>query len=206
MSTVKERIREKIEKVDRWEQANLGKSWLIEYPEEEPKVYLPKEMIFSTAYRSLGRVAMYVLQVFYAKRIMKKINRKRKKVYTVENNGKIVFPYSEAVSLGLSRSSFVKAIDELQSKGFIDISHQGSGGRKPAEGVGDFTTYGVDDRWKDYDEENGFSRIPPYMTRRKDTRMRGFRNPEVREKAERQRNYKYRNCTPICPMEYKNCT
>ena len=206
MSTVRELIREKIEKVDRWEQANPGKSWLIEYPEEEAKVYFPKEMMFTAVYRSLGRAAMYVLQVFYCKRIMKKINRNNKKFYVIENNGMIVFPYREAEALGIARSSFRNAIDELQVKGFIDIRHQGSGGRKPADGAGDFTQYGIDDRWKDFDEENGTSRIPPHMPRQKDTRMRGFRVEEVRKKAELQKNNKCKNCTPISPMEYKNCT
>ena len=206
MSTVKGQIRENIAKIDRWEQANPGKSWLIEYPEEEPKVYLPKEMIFSPAYRSLGRVAMYVLQIFYCKRIMKMSKRNKKKIWVVENNGQIVFSYSEAESLGIARTSFRNAIDELQLKGFIDIRHQGSGGRKPAEGAGDFTQFGVDDRWRNFDEEKEISRIPPHLPRRKDTRMRGFRVKEVRKKAELQKNNKCKNCTPMSPMEYKNCT
>ena len=58
-------------------------------------------------------------------------------------------------------------IDELQQKGFIDITHQGKGGRKPANGTGDVSLYWIDDRWKEYGT-NDFR--PPRNPRIKDNR------------------------------------
>ena len=72
-------------------------------------------------------------------------NRKRSAEWVIRNNGDIVYPYLEAEKKGIGRREFRNAIDELIEKGFIDITHQGSGGR-----ARDMTTYFIDDRWKDY--------------------------------------------------------
>jgi len=59
----------------------------------------------------------------------------------------------------------MRALDELVEKGFIDITHSGSGGIK-----GDKSLYAISDRWKDY----GKSNFKP-MKRQKDSRKgRGF--------------------------------
>ncbi|MBU0485087.1 MAG: hypothetical protein KKB30_11320 [Proteobacteria bacterium] len=70
---------------------------------------------------------------------------KRSDDWIIKNNGEIVYPYSEAEHKGIGRREFRNAIDELMAKGFLDIAHQGSGGRS-----GDMTKYFIDDRWKDY--------------------------------------------------------
>ena len=100
------------------------------------------------------------------------------------NNGYIVLPYAKAEKeWGIPRSSFVRAIDELQAKGFIDITHQGNGGRKPKDGKGDYSMYLLDDRWNDFDEERQVARKPPRNPRRKDSRYRGFKVDKIRKKA-----------------------
>ena len=65
--------------------------------------------------------------------------------WVIKNNGDIVYPYLEAEKKGIGRREFRNAVDELLEKGFLDIAHQGSGGRS-----GDMTKYFIDHRWKDY--------------------------------------------------------
>ena len=166
MVTVAESVRAKIEKDAKWRKENPWHSQ--EHPDDEPKIYLTKEMLESEAYRSLSRVAMLIYQDFLAKRDMRAINRKRaQRKWVIANNGEIIYPYSEAETNGFSKDQFRKAIDELQQKGFIDITHQGKGGRKPANGTGDVSLYWIDDRWKEYGT-NDFR--PPRNPRIKDTR------------------------------------
>jgi len=152
-----------------------------EYEKDAPKIYIDKELVHSPAFRSLSRVAIFVYLDFLDKRLLKPV--KKGKVWVIENNGEIKYPHAEAENRGVSRKQFVKAIDELQGKGLIDIKHQGKGGRKPAKGTGDMTTYWIDDRWKDYGTED-FK--PPRNPRKKDTRKgRGFASIwEDRERGE----------------------
>ena len=95
---------------------------------------------------------------------MHKLQRKkdRSDEWIIENNGEIVYPYHEAERKGINRRNFRNAIDELIQKGFLDINHSGSGGRK-----GDVSTYWIDDRWQDY-ETDKFR--PPKNPRVKDAR------------------------------------
>jgi len=168
--TVAENIENKIQKAKKWEEANPGLSWCNpEYPENEGKIYITKELQESPPYRSLSRVGLLLYGDFLAKRIMKPIRRNKKKVWVCENNGQIIYTYDEAEEKGFSRDQFRNGIDELQEKGLLDITHQGKGGRKPHRGTGDVSTYWIDDRWKDWGPE-GCNR-PPRKPRRKDTRQ-----------------------------------
>ncbi len=89
---------------------------------------------------------MLVYLDFLRKRQMEPIKRKKRSdEWFIRNNGEIVYPYKEAAKKGIGRREFRNAIDELIAKGFLDITHQGSGGR-----AGDMTKYFLDDRWKDY--------------------------------------------------------
>jgi hypothetical protein len=171
--TVEESINRKIEKARNWEKANPGLSWCDSgYAEDEPKIYITKELLNSCAYRSLSRIALLIYQDFLAKRIMKVVKRNKRKLWVIENNGELIYPYSEAVENGFTKAQFRSAIDELQQKGFIDITHQGKGGRKPAKGTGDVSKYMIDERWRDY---NTMEFKPPRKPRRKDKRSgRGF--------------------------------
>jgi len=94
---------------------------------------------------------------------MEKVKRrKRSDVWIIRNNGEIVYPYSEAKKKGIGPREFRNSIDELIEKGFLDITHQGSGGRS-----GDMTKYFIDDRWKDYGTP---AFRPAKHPRKKDTR------------------------------------
>ncbi|OEU64982.1 MAG: hypothetical protein BA863_18640 [Desulfovibrio sp. S3730MH75] len=100
---------------------------------------------------------------FLRKRQMEKVKRrKRSDCWVIRNNGEIVYPYSEAEHKGIGRREFRNAIDELIDKGFLDITHQGSGGRS-----GDMTTFFIDDRWKEY---NTSVFRPASNPRKKDSR------------------------------------
>ena len=165
MVTVAENERAKIEKAARWRREN---PWCSpEYPQDEAKIYITRDLLESEAYRSLSRCAMLIYQDFLAKREMVAIKRNRKTAWVINNNGEIIYPYSEAKENGFSNDQFRNAIDELQRKGFIDIKHQGKGGRKPAKGAGDVSKYWIDDRWLDYGNEDF---RPPRKPRIKDRR------------------------------------
>lgn len=164
MASVEQKIKRDIAKAKRWEEANPGDSWVNPYIESaEPKIYIPKEMLESGVYRGLSRVAMLLLQDFLAKRIMKQVSKKR---WHCENNGNIIFPFREAVEKGYSRNQYRNGVDELQRTGFLDITHQGRGGRKPLKGTSDCSKYLLDNRWKQYGTPE-FK--PARKPRRKDT-------------------------------------
>ena len=196
--SVEQKIKSRIEKVARWQEANPGLLW--ENPNietKEPKIYIPKEMLESGAYRGLSRVAMLLLQDFLAKRIMKQASKKK---WFVENNGNIIFPVREAVLKGFSQSQFRDGIDELQKKGFLDITHLGKGGRKPLKGMADCSKYWVDDRWKKYGT-NDFK--PARKPRRKDKRQgRGWallmNDPKRKKEILQRRKLQVKTPSNVC--------
>ena len=107
---------------------------------------------------------MLVYFDFLRKRQMEQVKRsKRSDDWIIRNNGEIVYPYSEAEKKGIGRREFRNAIDELIEKGFLDITHRGSGGRS-----GDMTKYFLDDRWQHFGSPE-FS--PAKNPRRKDNRQ-----------------------------------
>ena len=164
--TIADKIEAKITKRNKWEKANPGQTWSNpDHEVAEPKIYIPKDMLISPVYRGLSRVALLLLQDFFAKRVMRQVSKKK---WIVENNGKIIFPYTEAEENGYSRKSFRNGIDELQSKGFLDITHQGKGGGKPLKGHADCSKYLLDDRWKQYGTPEF---RPAKKPRQKDTRQ-----------------------------------
>jgi len=168
MVTVSEAIDAKIKKRAKWQDANPGISWSNPaISENEGKIYITKELLKSSAYRSLSRVAFLIYQDFLSKRILKPIKRNKCKVWICENNGNIIYPYLEAEENGFSRVQFRNAIDELQNKGLIDITHHGRGGRKPQKGTGDVSTYWIDTRWQAWGTDDY---KPPRMPRKKDKR------------------------------------
>jgi hypothetical protein len=126
---------------------------------------------------------------------MKSIKRNGKNVWVIENNGEIVYPYEQAIENGFSSDQFRNAIDELQTKGLIDIKHLGKGGRKPVKGSGDVSKYWMDDRWQDYGTD---AFRPPRKPRKKDTRRdRGWtminKNPELKKAIIEKRNKTIKN-------------
>jgi len=127
-------------------------------------VCFDKNLLRSPAFRTLGKWSMLVYLDFLRKRQMEKLKSKNKSpVWIIKNNGEIVYPYVEAENKGVGRREFRNAIDELMDKGFLDITHQGSGGRS-----GDMTKYLIDDRWKSYGTSSFRSAKNP---RKKDARQ-----------------------------------
>ena len=126
-------------------------------------IWIDKNLLRSFAFRSLSKWSLLVYLDFLRKRQMDKIKRSKKSYcWVIKNNGEIVYPYFEAEKKGIGRREFRNAIDELIEKGFLDITHQGSGGRS-----GDMTKYFIDDRWEDYGKPTFRSANNP---RKKDTR------------------------------------
>ena len=129
----------------------------------DKKIWFEKDLLRSTAFRTLNKWAILVYLDFLRKRQMERVKRsKRSDDWIIKNNGEIVYPYSEAEKKGIGRREFRNAIDELLEKGFLDITHQGSGGRS-----GDMTKYCIDVRWKDYGTSSFRSANNPRV---KDTR------------------------------------
>ena len=122
-----------------------------------------KDILRSKAFRSLSKWSFLAYMDFLRKRQMEKVkNKNRSPEWVIKNNGDIVYPYLEAENKGIGRREFRNAIDELIEKGFLDIAHQGSGGRS-----GDMTKYFIDDRWKGYGTPSFQSARNP---RKKDSR------------------------------------
>lgn len=100
-----------------------------------PIFVVEREMLQSPAFRKLPGTAIVILLDFLARRRMKK-NK-------ILNNGEIVYPFAEAKRKGIPAKTFNRNRDVLIERGFIDVIHAGSGGRK-----GDMTLYAISDRWK----------------------------------------------------------
>ena len=109
-------------------------------------VCLEKDLINSEVFRNLKKKSLLVYLDFLGKRVIhrpKGTHARDKK--TIVNNGKIEFCYTEAKKKGISTSSFVRALNELVEKGFVDITHSGQGFQ------GDKSTYAVSNRWRKFD-------------------------------------------------------
>lgn len=102
-------------------------------------VYVPWEILESEAFGKLSATAIRVLLKFLQKRTW--ITMRKKTIY---ENGGLVFTYTEAEGMGVSRSMFNNIIHKLIEVGFIDIEHQGGGlGR-------DYSRYAISKRWENY--------------------------------------------------------
>ena len=160
-----------------------------------PPIWIDLDLPDSKAFRSLKRVSIIVYFDFLKKRKMAEVktSSRRSSEWVIANNGKIVYPYEEAVKKGLSAAQFRDAIDDQIDKGFLRITHQGSGGRGKDGKEGDVTTYYLDDRWKDYGTKRFKKTDKPRV---KDTRQgRGWallmndpkKKAEILKKRERTR-------------------
>ena len=131
------------------------------------KLYLERDLLKSEVLRSLSKTAILIYFDYRMKCKVQKIKGKigRQDSWLIINNGEIEYTYSEAEKKGISRSSFMRGLDELVEKGFIDVTHSGSGGVK-----GDKSKYAISDRWRECGTDNFVKK-----TRPKDTRGgRGF--------------------------------
>jgi hypothetical protein len=117
----------------------MGKKW--------QNIWVERGLIESKAFAALRTATTHrVLFIFYTKRQFEKTGRRGKEQWTIKNNGEITFTYKkEAKSkYGISESAFRLAIDELISKGFIDIAASGQGTHKVT------TLYAISNRWREY--------------------------------------------------------
>lgn len=136
----------------------------------EVVVYKTK-MLKSRAYRELSGNAKTILGDFYIRR---KFERERKgsrgkRKYVFVNNGRIVYTYADAVRNGFTRPVFQRNVDLLVTRGFLDVTHRGSGRR------GDCSLYGISDRWENWGTDKFVRAEEIDVERQKDTRKgRGF--------------------------------
>ncbi len=122
---------------------------------------LERAMVKSPAFRTLTGTAIIVLLDFALKRQVKKRTLGNGNTYhETTNNGEITYYFSEALKRGIPRPTFNRARDSLLDRGFIDIEHSGTGGKK-----GDATLYSWSERWRHYGTDK-FER----HTREKDSR------------------------------------
>jgi hypothetical protein len=94
------------------------------------------DMFYSDPYQSLRPKTMLVLQRFLQKQRWDKKTRKN-----IDED--LIFTYTEAKALGISKKSFQRAIEELVMKGFIKIAYQGG---KFGSGK-DFSRYRLVNYW-----------------------------------------------------------
>ena len=161
-------------------------------------IWFEKDLLRSEAFRSLSKWSLLVYLDFLRRRQMHKVEKQGcSTYYIIKNNGDIVYPYREAELKGINRRNFRNAIDELMEKGFLDIKHTGSGGRK-----GDVSTYWIDDRWKDYGTDKF---RPPKNPRVKDSRKgRGWALIMADEKKKKKLLAKRNKKSSVLKMTPKN--
>jgi hypothetical protein len=104
-------------------------------------IYVDVKLLRSEAFRKLSKWSMLVFLDFLRMRKMVKIRDQ----WIIENNGGLIYPYATAERKGINRREFRTALDELITKGFLDIQEYGSGGVK-----GSVTKYLLDERWQRY--------------------------------------------------------
>jgi hypothetical protein len=105
-------------------------------------IYVGLDVITSTAFLSLGGRSPHVFMLFLTKRQVKPDGTRRERWKTV-NNGEIRFTYVEAEDRWkIPRTTFQRALRELEAKGFIDLTFRGSGMS------GSANLYAISERWR----------------------------------------------------------
>ena len=107
-------------------------------------VVFEKDLLKSLAYHSLTKTEIIVLNNFMMKRRIKIRRLPNGSKHTdIINNGEIEYCFSEALKQGIPKNTFNNCLHKLVEVGFLDIAHQGSGGRK-----GDKNLYAMSERWR----------------------------------------------------------
>jgi len=144
-------------------------------------IVMERKLLKSKAFRPLSGSAK---TVYFDFRMKCRIKGGGKKKRVILNNGEIEYCYSEAEDKGIPRSTFMKAIDRLVEKGFIDIHHSGAGGKK-----GDKNLYGISERWQKYGTPNFLQASRP-----KDKRSgRGFKSGNQHWRKKKKQNIGVKN-------------
>jgi hypothetical protein len=148
-----------------------GEMKVSDKPKDGGGTYLERRMFQSKAFLSLQGSAAQLLILFLGKRNFDQIGKKRSKKYVCVNSESITFTYIEAEKkFGFTKPRFLRAIDELLEKGFIEIKYQGGGYKR------DKTVYALSTRWTFWTPGTVCQR------RQKDPVSRGFRRPKRRER------------------------
>ena len=104
------------------------------------------EIIQSPAFWDLKGIAIKVYIVFLMKRVFPSRKKYRGKYYGFVNNGEITYTFAEAKNNhGISKSTFLRARDELIRVGLIEIEEYG--------GNHHTNKYTLSDNWRKYPEE-----------------------------------------------------
>lgn len=106
-------------------------------------IVVDRVMLLSEVFRGLSSTAKNVLFDFLMMRKMVKQKSTRGSKTVCVNNGELQYCYDTALKKGIPKQTFKRAIDQLIERGFIDIAHHGSGGRK-----GDKSLYSVVENWR----------------------------------------------------------
>jgi hypothetical protein len=137
------------------------------------RLLLSSDIIESLAWRELlskgSAAAMHVyLMIFFKQHRARVSGKKSKKLeYAVINGKELTCPYIEAEKkYGITQPRLTRAIDELLSKGFITIAHQG-GARKH-----DMTKYALSENYLQWKTGEVLGK------RIDDSVERGFRRPK----------------------------
>jgi hypothetical protein len=129
--------------------------------------YIERRMFESRPFLALKGGAPQLLVLFLGRRIFERVGKKESKKRQCVNCDAIVFTYIEAFKkYGFTKQRFLRAIDELLAKGFIEINHQGGGYKQ------DKSIYALSVRWTFWNPGTVFER------REKDPVKRGFRKPK----------------------------
>ena len=107
-------------------------------------LWTDKSLRESSAFRSLHGTALLVLMDFHSKKHMKKKDRQK---HVLTNNGELVYTYREAQTRGIGPSTFMKALDTLIGRGFIDVTATGEG-RYRSE-----SRYALSNRWRHWETD-----------------------------------------------------
>ena len=131
--------------------------------------YIEKRMFESRPFLALQGSATQLLVLFLGKRIFERAGKKESKKRNCVNCDSITFTYMEAdKKYGFTKQRFLRAIDDLLAKGFIEIKHQGGGYKQ------DKSIYALSVKWTFWNPGTVFER------RAKDPVQRGFRKPKPR--------------------------
>jgi len=130
-------------------------------------IVIERDLLKSKTFRGLPGTAKDVYFDFRMKCRIKSRKAKagRKSEREILNNGELEYCYSEAEKKGIPKSTFMNSLDALIGRGFIDVAHSGSGGKK-----GDKSKYAISERWRAWGTDDFVEASRP-----KDTRSgRGF--------------------------------
>jgi hypothetical protein len=108
-------------------------------------LYIERAILRSEAYLTLKKTKSIPIYFHFRTRMkMEHTGKGKQKKWVCTNNGKIVFPYSDAKKLGCSTKQFFDAKKELIEHGFIDVNNDG--------GIydGDASTYIISERWRKF--------------------------------------------------------